>query len=163
MESGEKERWARGPPPPTVCCPQCHTSLFQPRLSTPPCIALSVYTEANRKASLYPCTATENNEIERHNAAWVKQSAEAFKLPPIPLTNLMGRLWITQGPLISLLSFLFLSSSFHISSLLFTSLFSCPLLETYQTLNIQFSILNMYYLLNINIHKKLFIYMKVIF
>lgn len=91
------------------------------RLSTPPRIAPSVYTEANRKPSLYPCSAAQHNEIERHNAARVKQSAEAFKLLPIPLTNLMGRLWITQGLLISLRSFLFLSFFFpHLfSSLLF--------------------------------------------
>lgn len=92
MESrGDKARRQRGPPPPTVCCPQYHSSPFLPRLSAPPRIALSVYTEANRKPGLYPGTAAQHNEIERHNAARVKQSAEAFKLLPIPLTNLMVR------------------------------------------------------------------------
>jgi len=51
-----------------------------------------VYTEANRKPGLYPHTAAQHNGIERHNAARVKQSVEAFKLLPIPLTNLMERL-----------------------------------------------------------------------
>lgn len=60
--------------------------------SSPPRITRSVYTEANRKPGLYPCTAAQHNGIERHNAAQVKQSAEAFKLLPIPLTNLMERL-----------------------------------------------------------------------
>lgn len=53
-----------------------------------PSITLSVYTEANRKANLYPHSAPQHNGILGHNAAPVKQSAEAFKLFPIPLTNL---------------------------------------------------------------------------
>lgn len=54
----------------------------------PPSAALSVYTEANRTAGLHPRTAPRHNGILGHNAAPVKHSTEAFKLPPIPLTNL---------------------------------------------------------------------------
>lgn len=57
-----------------------------------PSVMLSVYIEANKEAGLPSHTAAQHNGIERHNAVQVKQSAEAFKLLPIPLTNLMERL-----------------------------------------------------------------------
>lgn len=89
---GDKARRKRGPPPPTVCCPQCHSFLFcrdlahrlaSPYLFIQRLIGSRVFIPALRLSIM---------KIERHNAARVKQSAEAFKLLPIPLTNLMGRL-----------------------------------------------------------------------